>query len=77
MRGMEGGGGAYGAGVVCVPWSTALASSSMWTAVEKRFQKNWSLARVIVYVKGCQIGWTGRELFVLSCPTSQGMLDWL
>jgi hypothetical protein len=36
-----------------------LASSSMWTAAEKRFQKNWSLARAIVYVKVCQIRWTG------------------
>lgn len=51
--------GAYGAGVVCVPWSTALASSSMWTAAEKRFQKNWSLALAIVYVEVRQIGWTG------------------
>jgi hypothetical protein len=31
----------------------------MWTAAEKRFQKNWSLALAIVYVEVRQIGWTG------------------
>jgi hypothetical protein len=47
----------YASSFVCVPWSAALDSSSMCTAVENRFQKYGSRTRaMMLLIRGGSVG---------------------
>lgn len=51
-------GGSYSSCFAWPPWSTALDSSSMWTAVENRFQKYGSRTRAIMIWCAIDPRWT-------------------